>query len=66
MLVQGSAEIVCDVIFSVGECACTAKAAHDGTRLAVDTALYFISVDGTFAFFKRFSGFENRNFKIRS
>ena len=66
MLVQGAAEIICDVIFSVRESTSSAESAHDGAGLAVDAALYFISVNGTFTLFKRLACLENGYFKIRS
>jgi len=65
MLVQSSAKLIGDIIFSVGESACTAKSLHDRTGFAVDTGFYFLSVDGTFSFFQRMTGFKNRDLFLR-
>jgi hypothetical protein len=61
---KGSAEIVGDVIFSVGKSARSAETAHDGTGFAADAGFDFFTVDGAAAFFKGMSRFENRNFKF--
>ena len=50
ILVKRTAEIVCDVIFAVGECACTAEAAHYRAAFTADTAFYLFSVDRTASF----------------
>ena len=66
MLIQGSAEIICDVVLTVRESACAAESAHDRTGLAVDAALYLIAVYGALTVFKSLAGLENSYLKIRS
>ena len=65
MLVQSSTEIVGDVIFSIGECSCTAETAHDRASLTVDTVLYLLAVDRAFSLLKGISLFKNCHFAIR-
>ena len=65
MLVQCSAKIIGDIIFSIGECTCATKAAHNRTSLTVDTVFDFFAVNRTFSFFKRISLFKNSHFVIR-
>ena len=45
-----AAEIVCDVVFTIGESTCSAEAAHDAAAFAADTAFDFFAVDGAAAF----------------
>ena len=49
VLVEGAAEVVCNIVFAVGEGACAAKAAHDGAALAADAGFDLDAVDGTAA-----------------
>ena len=65
MLVQSSAKLIGDIIFSVGKSTCTAKSLHDRAGFAVDTGFYFLSVDGTFSFFQRMTCFKNRDLFLR-
>ena len=65
IFVQRSAEIVGDIIFSVGESARSSEAAHNGTALAVDAGLDLISVDRTFALFQLMSHLKHRYFESR-
>ena len=63
--VQGPAKVICDIIFSVGERAGSAKAAHDRAGLAVDTAFDPVAVDGTFSPGQLTAGLEDRCFQLR-
>ena len=65
MLIQRSAKLIGDIIFSIGESACTAKSFHDRTCFTVDTGFYFLSVNRTFSFFQRMAGFKNRDLFLR-
>ena len=65
IFIKGSAEIVGDVVFTVGKSACAAETAHDGAGFAADAAFDFYAVNGAAAFFKGMSRFENSNFKFR-
>ena len=49
VLIESAAELVGDVIFTVGESACTAKAVHNGAGLALDAGLDLHAVDGALA-----------------
>ena len=50
MLVKSSAEVVGDIVFSIGKCTGAAETAHDRAGFAADTGFYFFTVDGTVAF----------------
>ena len=50
MLVKSSAEVVGDIVFSIGKCTGTAETAHDRAGFAADTGFYFFAVDGAVAF----------------
>ena len=58
VFIQCAAKIIRNVIFAIGKSTCAAKAAHDGTALAVDTAFDLIPIDGTVPFFQRMSCFK--------
>ena len=60
VLVQAAAEVVGDVIFSVGKRARAAEAAHDGTAFAADAGFDFFAVDGAAALFQGMAGFDTR------
>ena len=50
MLVKSSAEVVGDIVFSIGKRTGTAETAHDRAGFATDTGFYFFAVDGAVAF----------------
>jgi hypothetical protein len=64
--VQGAAEIVRNIVFTVGECTRTTESAHDRAALAADAALYLITVNGTVSLIKRVTRFKNGNLKLGS
>ena len=66
VFIQGSAEIVGDVVFPVREGACAAETVHDGTGLASDTGFGFPLGDGTAAFGKRAACLKYGDFQIRT
>ena len=49
MLIECAAEIVSDIVFSIGKSTGSAETAHDRTGLAVDTGLDLVTVDRTFS-----------------
>ena len=65
VLIQSSAKLVGDIIFSIGKSSCASESFHDGTCFTVDTGFYFFSVNWTFSFFQRMTCFKNRNFFLR-
>ena len=66
VFVQSSAEIVGDVVFTVGECSRTAKAAHNRTALTADTGLDLFSVNRATALVESVSRLEHRNLQLGS
>jgi hypothetical protein len=64
IFVERAAKVVCNVILSVRESACAAKAVHNSARLAVNAGFDFDTVNGTFTLFQLVSGFENGNFQV--
>jgi hypothetical protein len=66
IFVKRSAKIVGYIIFSVRERTCTAKAVHNGTALALDTALDLVAVDRAFSLFQFISRLEYGNARIRA
>ena len=52
VLVERAAEIIGDVILTVGKGACAAEAAHNGAALTLDAGLDLVSVDGAVALFQ--------------
>ena len=65
MLVQRSAKIIGNIIFSIRKCACAAKSAHNRASLTIDTVFYLFAVNRTFSFLKGISLFENCHFTVR-
>ena len=59
MFKKRSAEIVCNIIFSVRKRAGSPETAHDRTAFTVDTAFYLIAVNRTFALVERMSRLKN-------
>ena len=51
ILIQCAAEIVRNIVLSVGKGTCSAEAAHNRTTLTGNTGLHLFSVDGTISFF---------------
>ena len=64
VLVHSSAEVVCDVVLTVGEGSRAAEAAHDSAGLALDAGLDLVAVYGAFAFFKRAACFKYSDLEI--
>ena len=56
---QRAAEIIGDVVLTVGERARAAKAAHDGTALAADAGFDLLAVNGAAALAQRMAGLEH-------
>ena len=65
ILIERTAEIIRDIVFSVRECARTAEAAHNGAGFTADTALDLIPVDRTMSLFQRMSSLKHANLKLR-
>ena len=61
MLVKRAAEVVGDVILTIGKGACAAEAAHNGAALALDAGLNLITVDRTVALFQAVARFNDSN-----
>ena len=61
MLVKRAAEIIGDVILTIGKGACAAEAAHNGAALALDAGLNLITVDRTVALFQAVARFNDSN-----
>ena len=61
---KSTAELVCDIVLSIGKSTGSAETVHYGTGLAAYAAFYLHSVYGTFPFFKGISRFKNRYLKI--
>ena len=59
ILVEGAAEIVGDVVFSVGKSPRAAEAGHDGAALAANTALDGGAVDGAGPLVQGMTGLKN-------
>ena len=64
IFIQSSAKIIGDIVLSVRESACTAKPAHDRTALALDTALYLLSVNRAAPPVKRMPCLEHCDFYL--
>ena len=62
VLIQRAAEIVRNVVFSVGESACSAKSAHDRTGRTFDTGFHLLAVNRTAPFFQRVAGLKDCHF----
>ena len=65
VFIEGSAELVSDVIFSVGECAGAAEAAHNGAGGAVDAGFYINAVDRAFTLLKGSAELEDGDGELR-
>ena len=65
IFVQCSAEIVGNIIFSVGESSRPSEAAHNGTAFAMDAGFDLVPVDRTFALFQLMSHLKHRYLKSR-
>ena len=65
MLIQSSAKLVGDIIFSIGKSSCASESFHDGTCFAVDTGFYFFSVNWTFSLFQGMTSLKNRDLFLR-
>ena len=65
MLIQSSAKIIGNIIFSVRKRTCTAETAHNRTSLTVDTVLYLFAIDWALSFLKGITLFKNCYFAVR-
>ena len=61
MLVKRAAEIIGDVILTIGKGACAAEAAHNGAALALDAGFNLITVNRTVALFQAVARFNDSN-----
>ena len=59
ILIESTAEIIGNVVFSIRKCTGAAESAHDGTAFAVNTGLDFITINGTFTVLQRMSYLKN-------
>ena len=66
ILIECAAEIVCDIVLSVGKSACPAKAAHDGAAFTVDTGRDLFPVDRAVPLLQTVSGLHDRDTEITS
>ena len=66
MLVERTTEVVCDIVFSIGKCARTAKAAHDRTGRTLDAGLYLLPVDRAAPLLKRIAGLKHSELQLRA
>ena len=66
VLVEGAAELIGDVILSVGEGAGAAEAVHNGAGGAVNAAFDLHTVNGTAAALQRVAGFKQRQLQVRT
>ena len=66
VLVERAAELICNVVLSVGKCACAAEPAHDGAGLAVDAVFNSVSVNRASALRERPAVLKHGNFYIRT
>ena len=51
VLIKRSAKIICDVVFPIGKCTGTAKAAHNRAGMAANAAFDFHTVNGAVTLF---------------
>ncbi len=65
VLVKVTPELVRDIVLAVAESTRSAEAVHDGTRRAVNAALYLHAVNGAFPLFERIAAFDYRNLHFR-
>ena len=61
MLVESAAEVVGDVVLSVGKRTRASKAAHNGAAFALDAGLYLVAVNGAVAFFQTVTRLNDRH-----
>ena len=66
ILVERTAEIVGNVVFSVGKCACAAETGHNGAALAADAAFDFVPVDRAAAPVQRMAGLKYGHLQLRA
>ena len=62
ILVQGTSELICDIVLSVRERTCTTETVHNTATLTIDTGLYFIAVYRTMPLLKRITVLKDCNF----
>ena len=55
IFIERTAKIIGNIIFSIRKCTCSAKTTHDRTCFTIDTALYFLPVNGASSFLERIS-----------
>ena len=63
ILIQGAAELIGDIVFSVGKGARAAEAAHDRAGGAFDAGLDLLAVNGAFPALKRIAQLEHTDFQ---
>ena len=66
VLVERAAKLICNVVLSVGECACAAESAHDGAGLAVDAVLDPVAVNRASSLRERPAVLKHGDFHIRT
>lgn len=66
VLIQRAAEIIRNIVFSIGESACSAKSAHDRTGRTFDTGFHLLAVNRTTALLQRITRLKNRYLKLRT
>ena len=66
VLVERTAEIVGDVVFSVGKGSGSAEAVHDRTGRTANAALHVFAVDGAFALFERLALLKDGDLLLRA
>ena len=64
VLIERAAEIVGDIVFSIGKCTGTAETAHDRAALAADAGLDLVAVNGAVALFKAVTGLEHGDAQV--
>ena len=66
ILMERSAKIIGDIVFSVGKGSRPSKTTHDRTGFTTDTAFYLVSINWAMPLLQRMSCFKNRNLQIGS
>ena len=65
IFIQRSAKIIGNVIFSIRERACSAKAAHNTTAFAADAGFHLLPIDGTAPLAQGMACFKDSNLQLR-
>ena len=64
VLIERAAELICNIVLAVGECACAAEAAHYSADRAFNAGFYLFAVNGAFTLFERIAKLKHGNFQI--